>query len=970
MRYSSVLMAVCVALAVTMISCQTEQELFEADITTVRCTIDEADEEDYATGIVYTQPATKVAFNGTKFSWSLGDKIGILPTEGAQIYFTVKEGAGTNTAKFDGGDWAMKSTGTFYGYYPLYPDIFLTKDQVPVSYIGQTQQGNNNNLHTGDYWTLYTDGTKAEGNSLNFSFHHLTAFFKTYVTVPAGTYTKIVFSSPSDVFIKEGYFDLSAESPIIVGTSFTNELCLNLQNVTFNEDTELSGYLVVAPVDITGVPITVTVYKDGEAAYEYTITKADPMVAGKTYAFRAENLTQVATSAAQANVLFASGATAVTITEPLTEDATVVLPNTEDAVALSLPTTASTSKLTVSYPQDATSNPATLSITGPEGADLDIQTPNTTVTINGISYDHITSRTAASTCIISEGVSVNVLKVIQGGVQVYGTVSQIDLSEQEDDCIVNVSGTVDSLLGEDDEEYVPATSVSLNKSSINLNVGDSETLTATVAPVGAYPNVIWSSSDETIATVSADGIVTATAEGTATITARTICGGFMATCDIIVNLPADTNLPEGALPGLVSVGFNKKVYFSKGNLQYKENTWGFANSQFEVLGDLFSYGEKEDLFCWSSDGRSNYGRSTQTASSYFDGLFLDWGTAIDNNSTWRTLSSDEWKYVLGTSSERLGKYKNWVCVNGVYGLVIAPDEYCGTIEDTYDEEAWATAERDGLVFLPISGYRYGGTQIGLTDYGYYWSSTSTSQYDQWADVLSINSSDYGVGKTYRRYACCVRLVSDCGDASITPAPTLKNGYEYVDLGLPSGLKWATMNLGASSPKEIGDKYAWGETSSKDDYTWNNYKYGGYDPDDNDYTLMYKYCVNSNAGNVDGKTVLEQADDAAYVNWGEGWRMPRDNEWNELITNCTWIWTKINSVNGYLIVGPNGKRIFIPMTDDLYDSNKRGVYWSSSLETGGWDDSARTLHFTNSWYTISTAESYNRCYGYSIRPVTN
>ena len=129
MRYSSVLMAGCVTLAAMLVSCQSEPEFSEMGVTTVRCTIDEVDEEDYATGIVDAQPATKVAFNGTKFSWSLGDKIGILPTEGAQIYFTVKEGAGTNTAKFDGGDWAMKSTGTFYGYYPLYPDIFLTKEK-------------------------------------------------------------------------------------------------------------------------------------------------------------------------------------------------------------------------------------------------------------------------------------------------------------------------------------------------------------------------------------------------------------------------------------------------------------------------------------------------------------------------------------------------------------------------------------------------------------------------------------------------------------------------------------------------------------------------------------------------------------------------------------------------------------------------------------------------------------------------
>ena len=535
MKNNYILLAGSIVLAALVTGCARELENPEVDITSVRCSISKIDvEEDFATGILDTLTATKASFSGVNFLWSLGDRIGIVPNTGAQIYFAVDEGAGTSTASFDGGDWAMKSTGTFYAYYPLYPDIFLSKNHVSVSYTGQTQDGNNNNLHTGDYWTLYTEGTAAVGNTLDFTFNHLTSFFKTYVTVPAGTYTRITFSAPSDVFISEGYFDLSAATPAIVGTAMTDEISLDLQNVTFADETELTGYLVVAPVDITGVPITVTVFKDGTAAYEYTITKASPMVAAKTYAFRATDLTCLASSPAQANALFAAGATAVTITTPLTEDAAVVLPDTDEPVTLLLPTTASTSKLTVSYAPGAVSYPATLDITGPEGADLDIQAPSSTVTVNGIAYDQITSRTAANTCIIPAGVTVSVLKVIQGGVQVFGTVSQIDLSEQEDDAIISVSGTVASLLGEDDEEYTPATGVSLNHPSITLAVGETETLTATVAPVGAYPFIIWTSSDEAVATVSSTGVVTAVATGSATITATTISGGFTSSCEVTV----------------------------------------------------------------------------------------------------------------------------------------------------------------------------------------------------------------------------------------------------------------------------------------------------------------------------------------------------------------------------------------------------------------------------------------------------
>ena len=136
-----------VALAALTTSCMDERDVPEVDITTIRCSIPQIDvEEDFATGILDTLSMTRASFSGANFLWDEGDRIGIVPTSGAQIYFSVNEGAGTSTAKFDGGDWAMKSTGTFYAYYPLYPDIFLSKDHVSVSYAGQTQNGNNNHI--------------------------------------------------------------------------------------------------------------------------------------------------------------------------------------------------------------------------------------------------------------------------------------------------------------------------------------------------------------------------------------------------------------------------------------------------------------------------------------------------------------------------------------------------------------------------------------------------------------------------------------------------------------------------------------------------------------------------------------------------------------------------------------------------------------------------------------------------------
>ena len=160
-------------------------------------------------------------------------------------------------------------------------------------------------------------------------------------------------------------------------------------------------------------------------------------------------------------------------------------------------------------------------------------------------------------------------------------------------------------------------------------------------------------------------------------------------------------------------------------------------------------------------------------------------------------------------------------------------------------------------------------------------------------------------------------------------------HEYVDLGLPSGTLWATCNIGANSPEEYGDYFAWGETETKNIYNWNTYKWcKGSD------NTMTKYCSDSEygfQGFTDGKTELDAEDDAAYVNWGSSWRMPTKEQQDELRTNCTWTWTTRNGVNGRLVTGPNGNTIFLPAAGSrwhvsLYSVGSRCVYWSRTLSS--------------------------------------
>ena len=193
-----------------------------------------------------------------------------------------------------------------------------------------------------------------------------------------------------------------------------------------------------------------------------------------------------------------------------------------------------------------------------------------------------------------------------------------------------------------------------------------------------------------------------------------------------------------------------------------------------------------------------------------------------------------------------------------------------------------------------------------------------------------------------------------------------NGHAYVDLGLPSGLLWATCNVGANNPHDYGDYFAWGETQPKDNYNWSTYRYC-------DYGQLTKYCSNSNYGYngfTDNLTTLLPEDDAATANWGDGWRMPTADQWRELRDNTTTSWVTLNGVAGRLFTALNGNSLFLPAAgyrsnSDLYNAGIRGYYWSSSLYT---DDPYRAWRFYFNSDYCGMPDGYDRHCGRSVRPV--
>lgn len=194
--------------------------------------------------------------------------------------------------------------------------------------------------------------------------------------------------------------------------------------------------------------------------------------------------------------------------------------------------------------------------------------------------------------------------------------------------------------------------------------------------------------------------------------------------------------------------------------------------------------------------------------------------------------------------------------------------------------------------------------------------------------------------------------------------------EAVNLGL--SVKWSSMNLGATSPTDYGDYFAWGETAPKDNYSWATYELCN-----GSSSTLTKYNNSSSYGTVDNKTEFKDydyEDDAARQALGGKWRVPTDAEWTELRDNCTWTWVENyngSGINGRLVKSKtNSNSIFLPAAgyrydSDLYSAGSDGDYWSSSLYTDGpgraWGvyfDSVDILRFID-----------NRYYGRSVRPVS-
>lgn len=526
-----------------------------------------------------------------------------------------------------------------------------------------------------------------------------------------------------------------------------------------------------------------------------------------------------------------------------------------------------------------------------------------------------------------------------------------------------------------------ADTIMIDQTELTLNIGESTTLKLsgmmeTGQPVSVSGGV-WSSDDETVATVK-DGVVVAEGAGVCTITVEV--GGKTLTCAVMVVDPEDFEYVDMGLSVMWAtrnVGASKSYeiggYFAWGETEekteYTKNTYAFYDSDgMATKYNLWEEkGEVDNKFRLDPEDDAaavilGEGWRTPTREEFQELLnYCDWEPAERNgvkgflvtsyetgNSIFLPLAGEFW----GTDTLDYGEYGHYytntmvtadaynsewaysACMyhysNGTYGYVENTYQKVGGVSirpvrssmfvdnvievtDVTIKQRDITIEAGQSVQLDANVENRAGAELNAQ-----WKSDS-SMIARVADngtVIGINEGQCRI----------IAYYGDCSDTCLVTVYASKLVKEYVDLGL--SVNWATCNIGASRPENVGSYFAWGETEVKGYYSWDNYKYC-----DGSNKSLTKYCVDPSYGLdgfVDSLTVLEPEDDAAYILWGDDWRMPTVEEMAELINNCSWRWMSENGIAGYLVTsnveGYTDNSIFIPCCVD-----EGNVYlWDSSL----------------------------------------
>lgn len=452
---------------------------------------------------------------------------------------------------------------------------------------------------------------------------------------------------------------------------------------------------------------------------------------------------------------------------------------------------------------------------------------------------------------------------------------------------------------------VPAESIELDKTKMQMTIGQTAQLTATVLPENATDKTVtWSSTDPRVASVS-NGLVSAMSAGQTIIEAK--AGDLTARCEVIV-------INGGGSSTLNSVSVDPSFL-------------SLALDEEQVVSLVMDPADAEVTIYWESS--SSYIAKVQMISKT--------QAKVKGLSVGQSVVTVHAGDLTASCLVSVSDFDNSVPVESVtlnaHELTLKVNEQFQFVATVLPENA--------------------------TEKGVVWTSSAQSSklyIDSKGQISALQECEATI--TVRCKAN--PMIYDTCKVTVTGGSS-GPGEEVVDLGLPSGLKWRSMNVGASIPEDYGDYFAWGETSTKSKYSWSNYTFGH-----EQNGTFSKYGT----GGPNDKSVLDPEDDAATVILSDGWRTPTVKEWKELIDNCSWAWKTRNGVNGMLVTGPNGKSIFLPAggwyETSITNRGSYGSYWTASL--AGIQGMARAIDFVS--YDVEDTAACGRSQGKTVRPVKN
>ena len=226
--------------------------------------------------------------DGAVFAWAAGDIVGIYPDVGTQVRFPIVEGIGqeTQVARFTGGGWAVKGAHQYMAYYPFIPDMDLDKTAVPVDYTGQIQDGNASTAHLSPFDYMAAAAEAPSDGEISFDFLHLGSLLMLNLIVPkVGEYNTLTLTCNGVPFATKGTVDITAETPVITPTDWSNEFVVHLNNLTTTQANEnVVIFAMIPPVDMSEQTITVNLRGDHtDCETSFTRGKNKPFLAGRSY---------------------------------------------------------------------------------------------------------------------------------------------------------------------------------------------------------------------------------------------------------------------------------------------------------------------------------------------------------------------------------------------------------------------------------------------------------------------------------------------------------------------------------------------------------------------------------------------------------------------------------------------------------------------------------------------------------------